>query len=345
MKNQVDSDLVEEVLISQDVDASFQFSKGIGWKQIKYLLATTPVYLLIMYFPLFKHPVYAIHLITRIIVCFMVFVVILMLIRFHTIKGADITNIEMLFEKIAFRIRRKEGKTEVFYDKNREVTNLKKKLLKKNKDTSVPLPSTQDYILANDVTPNFLVLEIEKKIVGGIHLPDINSILLSESERVELRQQFALCLTESSEEFGKIQIKRESIPTDLSDLIISEEKKLKELSSPISKKLQNDYINFLLGKADISVNEERKTFLLVSEPLKTNTDVSESSDTLLEKLRNLQDSLTELLEDGYETNLATSSDLAYLIEISTNNEQARKNRYFSKSPEIIMYEREVEVDV
>ena len=340
MSKQNEDKLIEDVLISQDVDSSYQFFKGIGWKQVKYFLFTLPIYPMIIYFPLFHHPIYAVDLTTRAILCVTVFFLILLVLQFHTIKGADITNIEMLFERIAFRIRKKEGKTEVFYDKFREEQSLKRKFLKKKQSTSQPLPSTQEYVLADDVTPYFLVLKEEKKLIGGIHLPDINSILLSDYERVELREQFALCLTEAGVESGNIQIKRESIPTDLSDLILSEEKKIKNLTTGISKKLQNDYINYLLSKADASVNEERKTFLLISESFKNSNDFSDTSDILLEKLTNLQDSLMDLLEDGYETNLSSSSDLAYLIEISTNNEQARRNRYFSKSPEIILYDQE-----
>ena len=108
------------VMISQNVDSSYEFFNGIGVKQIKYLFFSIPFLLGIYYFPFFHHPSPLVDWVIRGFTVSCIAILFYLLLRLKRLKGSKITDIEIAEEKIRFRIKRKNKKNSFYYSKVRK---------------------------------------------------------------------------------------------------------------------------------------------------------------------------------------------------------------------------------
>ncbi len=108
------------VMISQNVDSSYEFFNGIGVKQMKYLLYLLPFLIGIYKFPFFHHPSPLVDWVIRGFTVACIAILFYLLIRLKRLKGSKITDIEITEEKIRFRLKKNKKKNSLYYSKVRK---------------------------------------------------------------------------------------------------------------------------------------------------------------------------------------------------------------------------------
>lgn len=116
----MDQEKKKRVMISQNVDSSYEFINGIGVKQMKYLLYFLPILIGIYKFPFFHHPNPIVDWTIRGFTVACLGILFYLLIRLKRLKGSKITDIEITEEKIRFRLRKKNKKNSLYYSKIRK---------------------------------------------------------------------------------------------------------------------------------------------------------------------------------------------------------------------------------
>lgn len=199
--------------------------------------------------------------------------------------------------------------------------------------------NTQEF--ANvEIHLNTLVRPKQKMLVGGVICPDINIKLLTTKQKNNLNKNFALALTRA----GKHQLKRESMPVDLSEVIMYEIEKREKISDPICKDLQNSYIELLKEESQQSSDVEEIGYILLFERYNGEGDIEEQEEYLLDRLNSLKNNLVPLLKEGYQTSICTGEELVQLLEVTVNNAKAKINRFVKESPEFIIQEELEDVE-
>lgn len=201
------------------------------------------------------------------------------------------------------------------------------KLLKR----SYQQKTTQEYI-RYDFIQRRSVVTTDNKIIGGIFCPDINTKLMSESQKDSFASSLGRALTRAK----KIQAKRENMPVDISDMIQEEEKKLSKLTDPVRKSLKSSYISLLKKGAENSVLTEKKAYYLISESFTSEKEIEEKTVILDERLQEFYQNLLEILEEGYKPRMISGTELVQLLEVNINSYGAKVNRFVKENPEFIL---------
>ncbi|OTP25092.1 hypothetical protein A5823_002848 [Enterococcus faecalis] len=200
---------------------------------------------------------------------------------------------------------------------------------------SYQLATTQEYI-RYDFIQRRSVVTTDKKIIGGIFCPDINTKMLTEKQKESFAKYLGQALTRAK----KIQAKRENMPVDISDVIKEEEKKVQRLSDPVRKGLKSSYISLLKKGAENSILTEKKAYYLISETFYSEKEIEEKTLILDERLQEFYQNLTEILEEGYAPKMMTGTELVQLLEANINSYSAKVNRFVKENPEYILTNKE-----
>ncbi|MBL1227214.1 hypothetical protein [Enterococcus sp. BWR-S5] len=109
----------KKYLINIDVDSSYEFSRGFGLKQLRhFVVLVLPLLLLIWFFPL-KHPNVVVNFLMRLVAIAAIGIVGYNLVKIKRFAGCEVTQVDILEDKMRFKRRMKTGKNVSRYNKLR----------------------------------------------------------------------------------------------------------------------------------------------------------------------------------------------------------------------------------
>lgn len=108
-----------KVQVSQNVDSNYEYLNGIRLKQMKYLLWSVPFLIGIFKFPFFHHSNEVVDMIIRIFIVCCIAVLWFLLVRLKRFRNSKISDVEILEERIRFRIKKARKKNSIKYSKIR----------------------------------------------------------------------------------------------------------------------------------------------------------------------------------------------------------------------------------
>ncbi|MBC1920467.1 hypothetical protein HCJ46_17080 [Listeria booriae] len=196
---------------------------------------------------------------------------------------------------------------------------------------------TQDLADLSEIYPNSML--IDNALIAGLKCSTINTTMMKPSQRNDLRINFGIALAGA----GLHQIKIEAEPVDLSEKIEEEYRILESTENIHKSDLRRSYIDYLEKSSEDNSTLEKQRYLLLREEIRNDKEINEKMDILLERVREVQEDFRHLTEDGYDTQLLSGQQLVQLLQIDLNNNQAKLNRFVSKSPDFILYDEQEDI--
>lgn len=195
-------------------------------------------------------------------------------------------------------------------------------------------PNTQDYVWVTGMSQHSIRIEkgSVKRIISGLFCPDINSKLMTPRQKKDLVKQLGLAYKRA----GALQMKRENMPVDLSDLIKKEEESRESLKDETKKLLQSSYVDYLKSNVEETTLTEKKAYIFIFEPFYNEGDYEERQIILNERLLELKANMQTILDEGYAPEIISGTEIIQVLENNLNSLRGKYNRFISQSPEFIL---------
>lgn len=208
------------------------------------------------------------------------------------------------------------------------------KTLFKKEETKTEKLSTQDFIDVEDILEHAIELK-NGYLIGGIICPPINTQMMDAEERNIVKNELAITIANQYQQ----QHSTKSIPVDFSQIIERENEKLESENNQHKRMLQSGYVNMLEDKAMAATNTEKEYYYVICEQI-NRSDVEGSYHFLMDKIETLRDDISNILEDGYDTEMMTGDKLFQCFEVDVNIYKAKTNRFITNIPSFVDIDEE-----